>query len=171
MDTSRIEGYNNMTTEEKLAALEAYEFDTTGYVSKETFDKAAKDAADWKKKYNGGVETVKTTEARLVELERKDKISTAKDKFIASGFSVDLAKATAEAFVDGNMDECLEHIVKYAVDTATAKTDAALKGMTPPPASGSTDFKVDYDKKISEAIASGNMTDAAYYTRLKAEQK
>jgi hypothetical protein len=171
MDTSKIEGYENMTTEEKLAALEAYEFDTTGYVSKETFDKAARDAADWKKKYNGGVETARTTEARLAELERKDKFSTAKDEFIASGFSVDLAKATAEAFVDGNMKEVLANITKNATEVATAAKDAALKGMTPPPASGNTDLKVDYDKKISEALASGNMTDAAYYTRLKTEQK
>lgn len=171
MDTTKIEGYENMTTEEKLAALEAYEFDTTGYVSKETFDKTARDAADWKRKYNGGVETAKTTEARLAELERKDKISTAKDKYIASGFSVDLAKATAEAFVDGNMETVLENITKHATDVATAAKDAALKGMSAPPASGNSEFKIDYDKKISEAVATGNMTEAAYYTRLKSEQK
>ena len=86
-------------------------------------------------------ETAKTTEARLAELERKDKISTAKDKYIASGFSVDLAKATAEAFVDGNMETVLENITKHATDVATAAKDAALKGMSAPPASGNSEFR------------------------------
>lgn len=171
MDTSKIAGYNEMTTEEKLAALEAYEFDTTGYVTKETFDKAAKDAADWKKKYNGGVDAAKSTEARLQELERKDKISTAKDKYIAAGFSVDLANATAAAFVDGNMDVVLANITQHATEAATTAKDAALKGMSPPPASGGVEVKLDYDKLLNEAIASGDMTSAAKYSRLKSEQK
>ena len=43
IDTSKIEGYANMTAEQKLAALEAYDHpdpDYTGYVKKDALDRA-----------------------------------------------------------------------------------------------------------------------------------
>ena len=49
IDTSKIQGYADMTAEEKLAALEAYEVDTTGYVKKDLLDKAASVAAAFMK--------------------------------------------------------------------------------------------------------------------------
>lgn len=181
MDTTKIAGYENMTAEEKIAALEAYEFDTSGMVSKATLDKATADAAEWKRKYNSTLseaeqarlaaeEAQKATNDRLAELERKDKISTTKDKYIANGFSVDLALATAEAFVDGNMDAVLANITKHATDVANAAKDKALKETPAPPAGGGPG-KINYDDKIAEAIGKGDMTSAAYYTRLKTEQK
>ena len=183
MDTTKIEGYENMTAEEKVAALEAYEFDTTGYVSKTALDKATSDAAEWKRKYNSTLSEAEqqriaaeearvATETRLAELERKDKISTAKDKYIASGFAVDLALATAEAFVDGNMDVVLANISKHAENVATEAKDKALKDTPTPPASGNSNpGSIDYDKEIADATARGDMTAAAYYTRLKNTKK
>ena len=44
-----IENYENMSTEEKLAALEAYEPDMSGFVSKAQLDKVASEAASYKK--------------------------------------------------------------------------------------------------------------------------
>lgn len=181
IDTSKIEGYEGMNAEQKLAALEGYEFDTSGLVSKSSLDKATGEAAEWKRKYNSTLseaeqariaaeEAQKATNDRLAELERKDKISTTKDKYIASGFSVELALATAEAFVDGNMDVVLTNITKHASDAAAAATDKALKNTPTPPAGGGA-AKIDYDKLISESIAKGDMTSAAHYTRLKSEQK
>ena len=183
MDTTKIEGYENMTAEEKIAALEAYEFDTTGLVSKATLDKATADAAEWKRKYNSTLSEAEqariaaeeariATETRLAELERKDKISTTKDQYIASGFKPDLALATAEAFVDGKMDVVLANVTKHAAEAAQAATDAALHQTPPPPASGSGNpGSINYDDKIAKAMEAGNMTEAAYYTRLKNEQK
>lgn len=49
IDTSKIEGYESMTAEEKLAALESVEFDLSGYVSKDTADKYASEAAQYKR--------------------------------------------------------------------------------------------------------------------------
>lgn len=181
IDTSKIEGYEGMSAEQKLAALEGYEFDTSGMVSKATLDKATGEAAEWKRKYNSTLseaeqariaaeEAQKATNDRLAELERKDKISTTKDQFIASGFSVDLALATAEAFVDGKMDVVLANTTKHATDVAAAAKDEALKGTPSPPAGGGA-AKINYDEKIEEAIGKGDMTSAAYYTRLKSEQK
>ena len=183
MDTSRIQGYETMTDAEKVAALEALEFDTTGYVTKATLDKATADAAEWKRKYNSTLSEAEqariaaeearvATETRLAELERKDKISTTKDQYLASGFSAALALATAEAFVDGKMDVVLANITKHATDVATAAKDEALKGTPAPPASGNPNpGKINYDEKIQHALETGNMTEAALYTRLKAEQK
>ena len=52
IDISTIEGYSEMTAEEKLAALEAFELpepDFTGWVQKDALDKAASEAASYKK--------------------------------------------------------------------------------------------------------------------------
>ena len=52
IDVSTIEGYEEMTAEEKLAALEGFELpepDYTGYVKKELFDKASSEIAGYKK--------------------------------------------------------------------------------------------------------------------------
>lgn len=183
MDTTKIEGYEKMSDAEKIAALEAYEFDTTGLVSKATLDKATADAAEWKRKYNSTLseaeqarlaaeEARKATETRLAELERKDKISTTKDQYIASGFKPELALATAEAFVDGKMDVVLANVTKHAADAAKAATDAALHQTPPPPASGNGNpGSVNYDDRIAKAMEAGNMAEAAYYERLKFEQK
>ncbi|MBO5969028.1 MAG: hypothetical protein J6S14_11090 [Clostridia bacterium] len=181
IDTTKIEGYENMSAEEKLAILEGYEFDTSGMVSKATLDKATADAAEWKRKYNSTLseaeqariaaeEAQKATETRLAELERKDKISTTKDKYIASGFNAVLAQATAEAFVDGDMDAVLANVQKHVADAAKEKTDKDLKGTSAPPAGGNPNpGKIDYSEKISEAIALGNYADAAYYQRLQTQ--
>ena len=45
----KIENYENMTPEQKIAALEAYEPDMSGFVEKATFDKTASELAAAKK--------------------------------------------------------------------------------------------------------------------------
>lgn len=181
IDITKIEGYENMSAEQKLAALEGYEFDTSGLVSKSVLDKATSDAAEWKRKYNDTLseterqrqadeEARKATEDRLAELERKDKISTAKDQYIKSGFSAELAQATAEAFIDGKMDVVLSNVTKHASDIAAKAKDEALKG-TPTPPAGRGAAVVDYDAELAKALAEGDSTKAAYYARMKNEQK
>ena len=52
VDVTKIEGYDKMTPEEKIKALEAYETedpDMSGYVKKEVFDKTASELAAKKK--------------------------------------------------------------------------------------------------------------------------
>ena len=52
IDINAIEGYAEMSAEEKLAALESFEIpepDFTGYVKKELLDKASSEAASFKK--------------------------------------------------------------------------------------------------------------------------
>lgn len=183
MDITKIEGYEKMSDAEKIAALEAYEFDTTGLVSKATLDRATSEAAEWKRKYNSTLseaeqariaaeEAQKATNDRLAELERKDKISTTKDKYIANGFSVELAQATAVAFVDGDMDAVLANLTKHATDAAKAAADKELKGTPTPPGGGNSNpGAINYDAEREKALAAGDFTNAAYYERMKTEQK
>lgn len=186
IDTSTIQGYADMTPEQKVAALEAAETpdpDYTGYVKKEVLDRATSEAADWKKKYNSTLSEAerqkqeaedkqKATEERLAELERKDKIATAKDDYIKAGFKPDLALATAEAFVDGKMDVVQKNILKHAATLAEAKTDKTMKDTPAPPAGGNPNpGEIDYEAEISKALEAGDYTKAAYYSRIKTEQK
>ena len=184
IDTSKIQGYEAMSADEKVAALESFDFviDYSGYVKKDVFDRTASDAAEWKRKYHGTLseaeqariaaeEERQTTAARLAEYERKEKISLAKDKYIASGFNVDLAQATAEAFVDGDMTTVLANITRHATLVAEAAKDEALHGTPAPPASGVPNpGTINYQAEVNKAISEGDMTRAAYYSRLQAEQ-
>ena len=180
-----------MTDAEIVAAINKVSLpDMAQYVLKSDYerlktasDNNASEAKSWKDKYNSTLsaaeqqkqadeEARKATETRLAELERKDKISTTKDKYIASGFSVDLAQATAEAFVDGNMDAVLENLTKHATDVANAAKDKDLHGTPAPPASGNPNpGSINYDAEKEKALAEGDYTKAAYYERLKTEQK
>jgi hypothetical protein len=175
IDTTKIEGYENMSSDEKLAALESFEIpeaDYTGWVKKDVFDTTASELAKVKRERNGAEKEKGDLETRLIELERKDKISTTKDQYISSGFSPELALATAEAFVDGNMETVLQNVKKFAENLATEVEDKALKGTPVPPASGnSQSVTVDYLKQSEEAAAQGDFTKAAHFQRLYAEQK
>jgi hypothetical protein len=178
-----------MTDAEIVAAMQKVSLpDMTQFVAKADYerlktasDNNASEAKSWKDKYNSTLsaaeqqkqadeEARKATETRLAELERKDKISTAKDQYIASGFSVDLAQSTAEAFIDGKMDVVMANVLKHTQDAVKTATDTTLHG-TPKPPAGGTPAVIDYSKKAEEAIANGNFTEAAYYTRLQSEQK
>ena len=194
IDTSTIQGYAEMTAEQKLAALEALEMpdapDMTKFVAKSDYDKLktasdnnASEAKSWKDKYNSTLseaerqkqaaeEAQKATNDRLAELERKDKIATAKDGYIASGFDAALALATAEAEVDGKMDVVRANIAKHTENVKATVKDEAMKGTPAPPAGGNPNpGAIDYAAEVTKALERGDYTAAAYYTRLQSEKK
>lgn len=114
IDVSQIAGYETMSAEEKIAALEAFEYaDLSGEVEryKNAVSKASADAADWKRKYNEKLtdEERKAQEAGqkdelIAELQRKIAISEHTAKYIALGYDATLAAETAEAMADGKLD-------------------------------------------------------------------
>lgn len=75
IDVSKIEGYENMTPEQKIAALEGYDTpdpDYSGYVKKDVFDKTASELAEKKKQLQA-----KLTEdeaAKQKEQEEREKL-------------------------------------------------------------------------------------------------
>ena len=105
------------------------------------------------------------------DLKRSIALTERKSKLLAMGYDETLATETATAMVDGDMDKVLANQNKYLeVQKKAIQVDAMRK--TPRPAAGGdgTGGGVDYAKKIAEAQASGNLTAAAYYTRLQAQE-
>ena len=116
IDTKLITGYEQMTPEQKVAALEAYNHpdpDYSGYVKKDLYDKAASDAASWKKKHNElltederkkqeDADALANMKKELDELRKDKTISEFKAKLIAHGYDEALASDTAQAMADGD---------------------------------------------------------------------
>ena len=184
IDTKLITGYEQMTPEQKVAALEAYNHpdpDYSGYVRKDLYDKAASDAASWKKKHNElltederkkqeDADALANMKKELDELRKDKTISEFKAKLIAQGYDEALASDTAQAMADGDTAKVFANQGKFLEDYAKkVKADAMKKTPKPPAGDGSSD--IDYSKKIEEAQQSGDMAAVAYYTRLKAQEE
>lgn len=181
IDISTIEGYSEMTPEEKLAALEAIELpepDFTGWVKKDALDKVASEAASYKKqlrekmsaeeeKAEREAEERAALQARVEELERERTISNYVSSYLAMGYEEKLARASAEALLTGDMETVFENQKLFAANREKALKAEILKS-TPRPAAGS-EPKVDYSGKLAEAQAAGDFTAVAYYTRLAQE--
>ena len=115
-----IENYENMSVEEKLAALEAYEPDMSGYVAKATFDKTASELAAAKKsirekmtedeaKAAKDAEERAALETRVKELEHERAVNGYMAAYTAMGYDEKLAKASAEALANGDTKTVFEN--------------------------------------------------------------
>ena len=173
IDTSKIEGYANMTPEQKLAALEGFEYeDNSAELEKQknALSKANSEAAEWKRKHNA---LLSEEEQELADLRKGKTVSEYKAKFVAQGYDEALAEETAKALADGDSAKVFANQSKFLEEYAKkVKADAIKK--TPKPGAGAgsgsgTEDAVDYGKKIEEAQKNGDITAVAYYTRLKAQ--
>lgn len=119
IDVTKIEGYAEMSAEDKLKALEEYEFDAPKDNSaeitnlKDALSKANSQAAEWKRQFRE-----KQTEAERAEAERAEREKAVEDELrqlrrdktvsgyiaqcLALGYTQDLAVRAAEAMADGN---------------------------------------------------------------------
>lgn len=182
IDTSKIEGYADMTPEQKLAALEGYEYEDHSEElerQKAAVTKANGEAAEWKRKHTAllsedekkkqeDADKLASMEKELAELRKGKVVSDYKAKFVAQGYSEELADETAKALADGDMTKVFANQQKFLADYAKGVKAEALKGTPKPPAGGSS-TDVDFAKKIEEAQKSGDLTAVAYYTRLQAQ--
>lgn len=187
IDTSKIEGYANMTPEQKLAALEGFEYeDNSAELEKQknALSKANSEAAEWKRKHNAllseeekkkqeDADKLAQMEQELADLRKGKTVSEYKAKFVAQGYDEVLAEETAKALADGDSAKVFANQSKFLEEYAKkVKADAIKK--TPKPGAGAgsgsgTEDAVDYGKKIEEAQKNGDITAVAYYTRLKAQ--
>lgn len=142
----KIENYESMTPEEKLAALEAYDPEKNGFVAKETFDKTASEAASFKKQLREKqtaeeAQAEKDKEereallARVEELEREKMMNTYITSYLGMGYDEKLAKASAEALVKGDIDTVLKN-QKIHNETREKALRAELLDTTPAPLGG-----------------------------------
>lgn len=173
-----------MTEDEISAALETVGQGNEAEVNrlKTALSKANSEAADYKKQLRGkqsedeaNAAAQKEEHDRLAQenadLKRSIALSERKAKLLAMGYDESLATETATAMVDGDMDKVMANQSKYLeVQKKAIQADHMRK--TPRPAAGSENTGgTDYAKKIAEAQASGNMTAAVYYTRLKSQEE
>ena len=158
-----IENYDSMTVEEKLAALEAYEPDMSGFVSKATFDKTASEAALFKKQLREKMseeeaKAAKDAEeraallARLDELEKERAVNKYLTTYLSMGYDEKLAKASAEALANGDMATVFANQKLHAENREKALRTELLKQTPPPPAGGvPTGMKKEDFQKMSLA--------------------
>lgn len=172
IDTTKIEGYENMTAEEKVKALEGYTLadpDYSGYVKKEVFDKTASELAQTKKDLRERMseEEIRQKEAeaelnkykeQAESLQREKNIAENKAKFISLGYDDALATETAEAMEKGdyatvfkNQQTVIENVKKIAKGEAMAST--------PSPNGKATDGSKTITKEQFDKMSVAEMTD------------
>lgn len=186
IDTSKIEGYADMTPEQKLAALEGYEYEDNAAElekQKNALSKANSEAAEWKRKHNAllseeekkkqeDADKLAQMEQELADLRKAKTVSEYKAKFVAQGYDETLAKETAQAYADGDSAKVFANQSKFLEEYAKkVKADALKKTPKPTPGAGSGGGVIDYDKKIEEAQKNGDLAAVAYYNRLRAQEE
>lgn len=184
IDVTKIEGYEGMNAEQKLAALEAFEYeDNAAELEKQkaALSKANSEAAAWKRKHNEllsdeqrkqqeEAEKWANMEQELKSLRKEKTISEYTAKFSAQGYDEKLASETAEALESGDTATVFANQQKFLEEYAKKVVAEKLKG-TPRGAFGAQGGGTDYAKAIEEANLKGDVTAAAYYTRLQAEME
>ena len=142
IDVSTIEGFADMTAEQKAEALANYEFpdpDYTGYVKKDVFDKTASELASWKKKHNEllSEEERKKLENEQMFEEMKNKLAGLyKASFAAQGYPEPLATEAATAMANGEMDKVFAAQKKFLEQYEKDVKAKVLKDTPRPPAGG-----------------------------------
>lgn len=151
IDISKIEGYDKMTAEEKVAALEAYNFENTGSDTeteklRKALTKANSEAADYKKKYQEKLtaEELQKLESEKAQKELQEKydallrsqtIGEYAAKFREQGYDEKLALETATALFEGDTNKVFENQKKF--QTELEKTIRAdITKNTPKPNNG-----------------------------------
>lgn len=181
IDTTKIAGYSDMSAEEKLAALEAFEYedsvpDLQRY--KDAVTRANREAAEMKRKYQETLSKDEQAEAQKKEefermqteleaLKKERTIAAHKADFLGLGYDDELAAASAQALTDGKMDVVFANQKKYLEAHDKALKAELMKGTSTPPsgvAGGSAGD--DYTKKAEAALSAGNSSEAAYFMRL-----
>ncbi len=174
IDVSTIEGYAEMTAEEKLKALESFELpnpDYTGYVKKEVFDKTASEAASFKKQLREkqtAEETAKqeaderfqSMEAELKALKAEKQIAEYTSSLLNLGYEGKLAASTAKAMAEGDMNTVFKN---HAIHNATMQqaVEKKLVNATPAPVAGdSTSIKTKQDFAKMSALTVLNISTA-----------
>jgi predicted NodU family carbamoyl transferase len=163
IDTTAIEGYSEMSAEQKLAALEAFEYeDYSGELerTKNALSKSNAEAADWKRKHNAliseddrkaqeSAETLAQMQAELETLRRDKTISDYTAKYVALGYDKELAASTAKAMADGDMETVFANGEKHRT-ALEKKIKADLMNRTPNPDGSGGDNKQE-DSAVAKA--------------------
>jgi hypothetical protein len=152
IDTSKIDGYAEMTAEDKLKALEEYEIETPKDNSEEinklkaSLSKANSDAAEWKRQFREKQSEQERAEAERAEREKavEDELRTLRrDKTVsgylaqclALGYDKELALKAAEAMADNDAVKIMECQSEF-LDAKKKEYEAAALNKQPTLTSG-----------------------------------
>lgn len=164
IDVSKIEGYADMTPEQKIAALEAFETadpDYTGWVKKDVFDKTASELAAKKKELNAKLS--EDEQAKQKEQEERDKLQNAynellrenqiskfKAELLGMGYEDKLAADTAQAMADGDTAKVFANQKKQMeIVQKNARAEALKNTPKPQPDGDSKTMTLDAFRKLS----------------------
>jgi hypothetical protein len=146
IDTSTIEGFDAMSAEDQVKALLGLDIpekvDLSGYVKKELLDKTASDLAAAKRSLKEKMtseeaakvqsdEAMKELQDKYNELLKKTSIAENTAKYLEVGYSPELAKSTAEAIFNGDMDAVLENQKKYNAECEKRFKENIERGLHP----------------------------------------
>lgn len=184
IDTTTIQGYADMSAEEKLAALEAFDIpDNTEDIEryKNAASKANSEAAEYKRKLREATSNSEKAaeesnaelngiKEQLAALQREKAISEHTASFIAQGYDKALALDSATALMDGDASKLFANMTKFLAEHDKA-INAQNVGNMKRPASGvgDPDGSVDYSKMIAEAMSANRIADAVHYMNLQQE--
>lgn len=161
IDTNQIKGYAEMSLEDKLKALEAFEYnDNASELEKQkaAVSKANSEAAEWKRKHNALLsedeqkkqkqeEDIAAMQKELDELRRDKTVSQFTAKFIAQGYDEKLAAETAKAMADGNTDKVFANQQTFLEAYAKQVKASAMQG-TPKPAAAQGRMVQTFPRKL-----------------------
>lgn len=166
INTESISGYAEMSTEDKLKALEAYEFEVEDTMKlKNALNKASSDVAEFKRQLKtlqeqkltdeekaklAHEEAEKALKAELETLKHEKTISSYKAKYLANGYDEALASSTAEALANGDMETVFANQKTYN-DSVMAKAKESLLNNQPGLSKGEPP-KCDPDSKEVDAF-------------------
>lgn len=184
-DTTSIAGFESMTAEQKVAALMSAEIpdevDMSKYVSKETFDKKASEAASLSKQLKDRMsdedkkkvedQELLTKMQEQIDALTRDKDTLLKDKtvseytakYLALGYDKDLAAETAKAMAEGDMQKVFANGEKHKTALEKSIKEQLMKD-DPRPGGGKDKDKesaaVEQAKQIGKQRAAVNGTAA-----------
>ena len=162
INTSAIEGYENMSAEEKLAALESMDLPDVDKI-KSALDKATSEAAGYKKQLRERMtedeaKAAKDAEEREAILKELDELRAEKvigqhtAKFLGLGYDEKLARETATALANGDTEVVFKNHAKFIADREKAvKAEILKKTPTPPAGDGAEKKTRDDFKKMTLA--------------------
>lgn len=156
-----IQGYADMTAEQKIAALEAFEFDDkSGEVEKlkNAVSKANSEAADWKKKHNAllsedeqkkqkDAETLSEMQKELETLRKDKTVSEYTAKYLSLGYAADLAAETAKAMAEGDTATVFANGEKHKAALEQKIREDLMNGTPKPKGSGGKDSANPYEEQ------------------------
>ena len=165
LDLSKIEGYENMSVEDKLKALESYEIeqDYTGYVKKDLFDKTASELAEKKRELKAKLteeerkeqernEAFEKLQKNYDDLVRENQISQYTSELLSAGYDEKLASDTALAMVDGDTAKVFSNQKKHLQNMEKKLRVEILKDTPKPVKNGDSDtMTLDKFRKLSAA--------------------